>query len=239
MKFGSYTLPAGLVLVSKGLEGRISETEIPRRVGSVTQNAQLKSRSLYIRGEVWAATPTELRQKYDELVAALYSGPQRFFEEDDADRYCNAECISFGYDGEPLWRRTKFACTIHLLAAMPYFYSTVETSINQAIIAPQTITVTAGGNVEAKPTFTITPSASIASLKITHINQGSFLQYDGGLVPGDTLILDCDEMTVVKNNLDDFKSISGTFLALNPGTNDIKFEGGNLTATIKFRDIWL
>lgn len=239
MKFGNYTLPAGLVLVSKGLESRIAETEIPRRVGSVTQNAQLKSRSFYIRGEVWAATPTELRQKYDELVAALYSGPQRFFEEDDADRYCNAECMSFGYDGEPLWRRTKFACTIHLLAAMPYFYSATETSINQAITAPQTITVSAGDNAETGPTITITPSTAITSLKITHINQGSFLQYDGGLVPGDLLVLDHVNMTVVKNNLDDFKNISGTFFALKPGSNDLKFEGGNLTATIKFRDAWL
>ena len=104
----------------------------------------------------------------------------------------------------------------------------------------QTVSVYNGGDLEVSPVILYTCDGTTqTTLKIMNINDSDkYFQYEGDLVDGDQLEIDCAEATVKKNTVDVIGSVglTSTFYSLVTGTNVIKVDitgQVGLTNTIK------
>lgn len=84
--------------------------------------------------------------------------------------------------------------------------------------------------VYVKPTIKIEGSFD----KISIVCNNKTLLCDSPL-KNETLIIDCEKMTAVKNNVTNaLTTISGNFIELKNGNNSVKFSGSNLDCTVTF-----
>jgi phage-related protein len=79
----------------------------------------------------------------------------------------------------------------------------------------------------------------ITSCLLENLTTGQNLTFTGTVTDGQTLKIDCEEITVLNNAVDQIGSFSGDFLKLAPGANVLKFTGSNCIIKVDWWDRWL
>lgn len=102
-----------------------------------------------------------------------------------------------------------------------------------------TLTVPHFGNHAAKPIITITGTGS--NLTITNDSTEEGFTWSGTLSANDTLVVDCDKMSIKKNGNNAFANFSGDYITLGEGDNSITVTATspNLTVDFDYRHTYL
>jgi predicted phage tail component-like protein len=98
-----------------------------------------------------------------------------------------------------------------------------------AITGPQTVEVNNWGTLASEPEIVIT--GSFTALSITA--NGKTFGYSSA-ISGQTLVIDCERMTVKLNGANALAGMTGDFPALMPGINEISINGTGLNCTVSF-----
>ena len=79
-------------------------------------------------------------------------------------------------------------------------------------------------------TMTTTASASIAPLATSYLSQ--LFGYTGTISPGDVLVIDCDAKTIELNGVNVVRYMTGKFLHLYSGTNQLRWKDDEAARTV-------
>jgi phage-related protein len=161
--------------------------------------------------------------------------------DDVVSRYLtvSAPDISFDYT-----YRFGYGVDISFLVVYPFWLDYTETSDPNVLAGNATFyTDATGSDFIIFPTFTILNSADNPGIYLRNISDGSMnLTYnDTEFYNGDTLVINCAEGTVYKNNNNAIENLvtPSRFLRLQPLNNEILYEGNACTITVTFRKAYL
>lgn len=225
----------------------IQTTPLLNRAGATAlQRPQEQPRKLTIAGSIIGSSVSDRLAKADALKAALSSasGVQLVFP-DMPNRYLTVFLDTFTVNatvGAVFAERTVFV-DIGLTAYDPYFYdSTLTTVASGASIAL--------GTAPSRPVITVAGASSFSlNFYIVDTPAGNDLRdlaLTGSTIAGDTLVIDCDAMTITKNGVNALASlVGGDFFVLDPALAIFQaspaprfYANGNTNATMTYRKAW-
>lgn len=138
--------------------------------------------------------------------------------------------------------------TITFLAEFPFWEDATETEDENILAGNDTVTITTTGtDFLIRPIIEIEADqgVDIPGTILRNIDDGNMeCSYDDvTFVSGDLVEIDCKEGTVTRNGGDSKEYFCvnnpGSFLRLQPGTNDIEYEGNACTLRFKYRKLYL
>lgn len=215
--------------------------KVPKRHGAVVQEVPtLDPVRISMRGKIQ-------EQDLDTLLTTLGNFQKTFSRFNKKlyiynDRYYYAYVLSFGYKYIEGAVFKSLAYSIDFFCADPFQYSTTEVTDSRTLnssdtaiditnnIYRESFTLNNPGNSYVYPKFTITPANDINSVIIRNITTGRNITYTGTVTSGQSLVIDCANLTVTNNGTEDLTNFSGSFLWLNAGNNSFQYEG-KITAT--------
>lgn len=142
---------------------------------------------------------------------------------------------------------------IPLLCADPRRYEATGTTSTALQLTGSgtttTQTITAGGDEPTGPVFTIDAPATNPAVRNTSITNSPTVRYVGSLSGGDTLVIDMNTQTAIKNgttdvtdDLDDGSSAPPYWWLLQPGNNSVRYTRtagtGTSTAQAAYNDAY-
>ena len=241
-----YIFPRNFSMDAMPWMKRISEVELAHQHGTViTSDKKLQSRPLRIWGTLFYSTRPSFREALERLRAACYQDDPTLHASDYwPDKYVILDSL-VSFDTTFLVSLRAADLDILFKVTDPFWYAISLTerawSITAAILARN---VANNGHVETYPVITWTAGGTQTLLKIKNNSYGGEeFTYDGGLVIGDILEIDCQKGTVKKNGTSDIHNYSGPFLRLVGGSNSIETTivgtVGTSKIEISFRARWL
>lgn len=121
--------------------------------------------------------------------------------------------------------------SLSLKATDPYGYGPDVSTEKGITTSGDSITVNNAGNVEILPTITVKNEGSNTILGF-NINS---LYYSGSLAPGDSVVINSKNFTLVKNGENDLKNMSGDFPSLNVGEDLIIYSDSGSSRTVNVK----
>mgnify|MGYP000990117134 CR=1 FL=1 len=212
---------------------RTQTYKITRRDGLKMPNTTIESQTIKLKGNVVDNSLTTARSTFDAIVKGLNSmrykpngdrEPKNLFLFDD--RFIKVFLDDFNNDYQGALKIMKFET--RFTAPEPFYQYINKLRKAQAISSsPTSFTVTVNGNAYSKPQIKITAGAgSITTLTIQNLTTGQLFSYTGTIIAGNSLVVDCDLLTVQNNGSDDLTNFSGDLdMFLLPGDNAFKFTG--------------
>jgi len=211
---------------SENIETRLRETSVPRRHGSYHEDTFVYgSRQITLRGTIFRADWGESRTVLTEMKQRLSEGKKRLYFDDE--RYIWATMSGFNLQHQAKYGQgAAVDFSIAFICKDPFWYDISSTTTQDTSVAHEdTIIVTNSGNVTTPPTFTILSTSGDASnIQITnnHSDISQFVRYGGTLLQDDeTLIINCDEATMEKDNTNVLNDFTGDFFHLGVGSNSL------------------
>lgn len=198
---------------------RYQTGQIPGRAGALAlQTPDDATRELTLSGIVEGADAAEARENLDWLRAELQKpgGTLLIFGDQPTREYtAQLDRLTVAADNGPVLIDRQLSIEIRFTCLDPYAYDTATTTVALSA-APQALalgtgptrpllTLTAGGGGLSDPLFTLYESDGVTV--------AGTLGLTIALAAGDTLVIDCDDMTVRKNGADAMAAITaGDFL---------------------------
>lgn len=205
---------------------RVTPMTISKRHGAViSEVVVLDPKRISIRGIISENNFDTLITTLDNMsrTFAKFNKKFRIFD----DRYFNAYPLSFNYTYLPGTILASAAFTCDFFCADPFAYSDTPIS-DSRVTSSDTFALNNTGNAFVYPIFTITAGgSSITSISITNNTTGRNITYSNTLLAGGILIIDCTNFIVINNGTEDLTNFSGSFLWLNPGSNELIFTSNN------------
>jgi hypothetical protein len=205
--------------------------------GSYISASFLESKVITITGNINAETAED----FSEAIAALRSSfsplsvtePLKFYLPGESERRIN--CLvskrSFPVDNEFIHGRLA-RWAVQLLAGDPRVYSEEEYEVSATGVIEN------AGDFPTDPLVVFEGASN--NTRITNITTLEFVQVNGAIGAGDTVVLDFIEKTVIESGVSRYGDFSqaGNWWSLHPGGNDIGYSGGG-TFFIRWRDAWV
>ena len=203
----------------------------------------LQTKVLAINGALRADSLSALDTLKRAFSKAVLKGGKLTVSDDTVSRYIEvtAPDISFvlGY-------RYEYEISILFLCEDPFWRDSSYTTVSNTVTGNDTLTINAtGSDYLTLPIITISNDQSSDNPGVVLVNtsDGSmrFVYNDPLFIDGDTLIINCEEGTIKKNNND---AIGNTvpptrFLRLQPLSNSIRYEGSACTIDFSFQKVYL
>lgn len=220
-----------------GQRFRLSKFVAARRPGVITPASEIGEKTLALSGKVFGTTATAARTSFDAMFQSLIDGEKDLYLYDD--RFMRGYLESEDHDYIAALRCMKFNLRFH--AQRPFNYFLQRLRKQQAISAtPTTFTVTNNGNVYSNPIIQFVSGVStLTAFSLENLTTGQIMTYNGTVVLADILKVDCEEITVENDGVDDVSNFVGDFIKLAPGDNQIKYTGANCTIKVDSWDRWL
>lgn len=233
--FGAYTFPNTTFEVEGlPLENILDEAQIPRRDGSRILSQKLTSRKVRIKGIIHGETAETVHSNLNEFMQKLATlGKQNLYYR--SDRYLKAWLRDFAhaYPKGAFYHAANV--DLRFVADDPYLYSTTLTThteaLNTLVGGSKLFDIVNLGIVTAVPVIRMVAGVTITDDIFFHdTTNGDRFRWRGTLVPGMTLILDSEEMTVeLGNGVDGLTQFDGDFMVLAGLTNNMRYAGATLT----------
>lgn len=218
---------------------RLAKFIVPRRAGVVTPSSEFGEKTLVMTGKIFGTTATAARTSYDAMIEVLVDGEKDLYLYDDRLVHVFLEAHESEYIAA--LRAIVFSLRFH--APSPFNFFLQRYRAQQTISSsPTTFTVTNNGNVYTKPIIKFVSAVStLTAFTLENLTTGQTMTYNGTVVLNDTLEVDCDDLTVENDAVDDISNLVGDLanFKLNPGDNQIKFTGSNCTVKLDYFERWL
>lgn len=191
-----------------GIRSRLVST--PGRVGKKSGGTEIDSRMVSLELSIFSPSQTQIMRAGRAFSAALdpRTGPHQLIMADaDPMYYLMVEPAS---ETPAQSNIVKADFTVQLEAADPHWYSITPRSYSWAAKAGSPLSVdNVNGNVSTPPTFTITGPTSGTATGIIISYGSSTLTYHGTIVSTDTVVINCNNMTITKNGINDIGNWGG------------------------------
>lgn len=238
----TYTLPTWSQIKGYGVDIRTKNEARAFTHGRVeTGDGKVDQRAVEMEFLIVGTSISDHDSQLDLLQAALVRPDQIL--KIRADRYLNiSRCDKIKHTFEAGFGQTRAKLSASLLAADPFWYSTTDTTVTQAVTTtPTTFSVTNSGNVDAAAIVTLTAAASCTNINLVNTTDGSrqFQLQDTQLTTGQVAIINAVTGTVYRNTNNIINAFSGVFLKVLPGVNSFTYTGGNCSLEVKFTPRWL
>ena len=205
-------------------------------------DGMVDKRIVEVRGQIWGDTISSYNSKMDDFYEALYKQDQKLYK--DANRYLNvkkATVITPRLAANNFPRLSNVV--IKFFCEDPFWYSVSKTEYNESITeTPHEWNVENQGIVEVHPIITITNDGSYASLSLKNKTDDNalFTYDDSNLASGASVVIDCQEGTVLRSTTDTIRYLTGSFLRLLKGVNTLEITGlTNASVEVEFYRRWL
>jgi phage-related protein len=217
---------------------RNSKFTVARRSGVLVPDVDFGENTLSIKGKVWGTSSANARTTWDSFLQYMNEGEKDIYLYDD--RFVRGFLVNESHKYIAALRVVEF--TLQFIVQNPFnLYIQKLRTTSTVDASPKSFTVTNNGNVFNKPTLNFTAgSVPITSLVLANLTSGENMVFSGTVAAYTTLVIDCENLTVMNNGVDSIASFTGDFIKLNAGTNAMKFTGTTLTTVkVDVRDRWL
>lgn len=216
---------------------RNSKFTIARRPGVIVPDVEFGEKTLSIKGKIWGTTSATARTTWDSFLQYMNGGEKDLYIFDD--RFVRGFLVNESHKYIAALRVVEF--NLQFLIQNPFNLYLQKLRTTQAVSSsPTSFTVTTNSNVYLKPEISFVAGASdITAIQLQNLTTGENMVFSGTVAAGDTLVIDCEDLTVLNDSVDSIGSFTGDFIKLNPGANALKFTGSNCTVKVDFRDRWL
>ena len=202
--------------------------------------------AITIKGTIQGDTAALFETKKAALVQACIKGGKLKINDNIIDRYLEISWISFNF-GILLMETDEGAVqdlSINFNIDDPLWKDSVLNESENILTGIDSFSIdTTGTDWLIKPIITISADqgADLTGVVLRNLNDGgaSFVFNDEFFTQGSILIVDCDYGTVLLNNNDRIENFSGAFIRLQPGLNEIEYEGNACTITISYRKAYI
>jgi hypothetical protein len=241
-----YTFPLDFFVKTHDWEVRSGVSERAyAHGGRDTGDGYLKSRIITVEGALRDDTLAGLDTKLLALRRAVLKGGDLRVTDDTVSRYIRVRApkASEQFIGD---YRNERPIVISFLAEDVFWKDDTETTVTKvAAAAIEDFTADAtGSHALIYPVIQIVADqgVDVPSVSLKNLSDGgmSLVYADQFFVQGDTVTIDCGEGTVTRNNNDTISAMTtARFLRLQPGVNDLRYEGAAATVKVKFRKVYL
>lgn len=221
---------------------RIPHEIAPRRHGAIVTEEEVQDRRIIaFSGRIKKTDSDAMRTSIDAVLKVMNGTRKRFYLY-DTTRYINATKSRFTWNFVPGTLLSSIRYDAEVFCSDPFWYDPNTTSHVQAASGwPTSVTTwspTNPGSVLVYPTITIANNiggGSISNFTLTNTTTGKSITFSGTVTAGNSLVIDCANLTIRNNGTLDMTNWSGVFLWLVSGANDFSFSGANATITIAYQ----
>lgn len=227
------------VNISPSIKANLSTFDLARREGIFISNAKLGNRDLKISVQLWGSSFAVVRGYYDTLVKAVSEGTKDLYLANDRIiKVILAGISQIKYDAD----FQMYTVDIQFNAPKPYeeYIGRLRTK-QQISITPTAFNVTYSGSYKNRPQVNVIALAgvTVTQCSLSNLTTGQVMSFSGTIVPGTTLMIDCEDQTVLNNGVDSIAQFQGAFLQLIPGTNYLSFAGSSCLIQVDRLEKWL
>lgn len=245
LKFGTLDMSDAVESWEQSLDTRLNQMLVPKRHGVlISEVPVVGARMVRLKGRTQAVDFTTLRTTIDLMEKLLNAGRQKLFLA--ADRFLYAYKASFGYGYVPGAALAAIDFSIDFLCDDPFFYDTTSQSDVRSLTTGDTnmgggfykeaFIHTNPGTVFAYPIITVNANQGVSLTKVIfrNLTNTRTFQYTGTVVAGTSLVIDCGNLSVRNNGVEDLANWNGLFATLDVGANSLEIEGNPATYTIAY-----
>lgn len=238
----TWTLPDNAWI--KGLEAdiRTKQTARSNQHGKIeTGDGKIDGRVLELTIFVDEVSAAAYHAAVDAIKAKLYRNDQQLYVS-LTNRYINLarldkikDEMEVGFAFRRAFIVASFRCND------PFWYSTTEaTQAATMSTNPQSITVNNTGNVDTPAVISVTAATAVPTLKIKNLTDGREMTYsDPNLTGGAVVVFDSAAGTVKRDETNTINNFGGTFMQLQPGSNQLTVESAACSIAINHTPRWL
>ena len=249
LQFATYTFPNQTFQIDDHrLDIDTPIEDIRRYDGGVIQAGYLRPKKWRINGKIYGTDVGSVHNELNTLKRSLHNkglGASFFYR---SDRYAYAQLAPGGISAVPEKGLYEYLYNVDiLLVSDPFVESITRSSESGSRSNSSEIDqVTVGGNFPTYPVFNFMAGTHNfnSAIRVDNLANSFFFQFSGGLMAGQTLIVDCvagcvllqvgltmiDALSYFGGNLD--------FILEPDGTNDVLINAATLSYTINFKNRW-
>lgn len=254
IKFGDYDMTEIVEEIDDGSNTRINAQSVGKRHGAfISSEPVLEPRKIKIRGTLYSSDGTKetLRDQIRELAKEL--GFERKRLKVFADRYWNAYKGQFSHAYIPGTALLVARFSVEFFCDDPFEYEDPDPAATEVILTSGDDPIDPSSNLYGKD-FTLDNDGDLFSyLKVTvtadqgnavtqaiirNQTEGVLEQYTGTIGIGNSLVIDNGIFSVKNNGVEDLANWAGTFLWIDPGTNNFRIEGEPATYSFEYKKRW-
>lgn len=196
-----------------------------------------RERKISLAGNVKGTDYANCRALYDAIIKEMLPGERWFYLYDD--RYLK------GYLTKETTKYKASLCylefTFDVIFPVSFYNHIARLRESETISSSPTsfnFSYTGGAFSKPKITFAADQGGDISSCVLQNLTTGESISFSGTVSSTNSLVVDCDEQTVLNNGVDSISYFTGDFLQLIPGTNYLKFTGSKCTIKIDYFKRW-
>ncbi len=225
----------GLTVTRLVEQDRITATSVRLQDTAYAGKGSLSPKDIRLECSIQGSPSTQLDTRLDAIKKVLNIRVDGNLQIED-DRYWVARFERWQGERRPL----LWSGTLRFTAYDPLAYSTTETESPYSITtSPQTVTETASGTADARPVFTLTASATAASVTVKNVTTDEEARWPSSLAINDILIIDSQNYHITLNGDAAMAAFDGEFPRLVPGNNELTVTGFTGSLTVKYRGRFL
>lgn len=195
---------------------------IPRKWGSQVFDVALKDGKIRLKVQIHSDDFPTSRQIFDSIVLAVMEGQKDL-------RFSNDRIIKVRLTNMPvlnyLARARVYVFDLVFTAPVPiHRFIGMTRSRNTVGSSPTLFNLEVNGSLKTFPKIYFLPTSgiTISTITLENLTSGERFNFSGTVVPGGTLLIDCDALDVINNGIDAASYFSGDWMKLLPGTNYFK-----------------
>ena len=243
-KLGTFELTKGaqgvgyeIIGFDKGsLRVRSAPTDRSFSHGSMdTADGKISGRTVRLIVRLVGWSEESYKKLEDDLLYHVYQEDWKLFP--DAQRYINVKrLVSADHSWESnVQFKTMGTWTFSFFCEDPFWYFGSVERVLTIDASPFSFDLYNIGTAQAFPIITIVPSASNPTMSLENQTDDLMFQYvDANFVTSDSLVVDSQLGTVVRNSTNSIKYFTGSFPRLSPGRSEMEYTGALGTMTISW-----
>lgn len=212
--------------VKVSIPGNVQQFELARKEGQGVAQTKMSSKSIKLSVQLVGDTLAAVRPNYDSMVSNLLTDGLKdlYFSDDRYSKVFVSSISQIGYQVN----QNIYTVDLEFISPAPY-----EQYIGRLRSQPAMAGLTTsfnfnyGGNYKTRPVVTIAAAGLTiaAGWSLSNFTTGQSMGYAGIILPGQCLIIDMENQTVLNNGVDDIPNYTGDFLSMLPGQNYLQFAG--------------
>lgn len=210
--------------------------------GKDLADGYLNARQIILEGTLYADTLALFETAKRAMVQAILKGGRLSISNDTVSRYIRVRPIDYDPDME---YQTFDNVSISFMAEFPFWEDSTETETDNVVTGDDTFQIdTTGADDLVLPEIEINADQSedLPGIRMYNYDDGglAFEYNNPSFVAGDVVVFNSKEGTVKFNgNSSMIYFTTPYFLRLQPGVNNLYYEGNACTITIRYRKVYV
>ena len=201
-------------------------------IGGRFARVDMEATTIEVDIRIYTSSILETRERVRQVAALLHTDePKKLILRDQPTLY-NWGIVQGDTAMERLLETESTTLIFHCDDPLSY------PIMQQSVTVGETFSITNGGAYEIPGVFTLTTNKVTNFIKLLQISTGDFIYINHNFIIGDTLVIDLEEESVYKNNIDIMKDVyfESDFFHIPRGVSNYTLNNG--TGVFKYREGW-